>query len=127
MILWSKGMGKLVLSLRLCDRSGMANRDEGLVIEGVMGEPTYWDYAVTLGEQDVLDFLELLKQPQPTRFLITTEKRWAILGTALSSAAIFAFRTAVRFLGGGPRGAGAPRPSAGAASGESDGNDHGRS
>jgi hypothetical protein len=130
MILWSKGMGKLVLSLRLRDRSGMASRDEGLVIEGVMGQPTYWDYAVTLGEEDVLDFLELLKQPQPTRFVVMTEKRWAILGTALASAAVFAFRTVLCFLGGGRRGAGtpdAPRPPAGAASGESDGDGHVRS
>jgi hypothetical protein len=99
-ILWSKGLGKLVLSLRLSERSGARSRDEGFVIDGTMGPPTFWGYAVTLNEKDVIDFIALLRQPVPTRFLVATEKRGAILATALAGVTFFLGRTLYRLFGG---------------------------
>ena len=100
MILWSKGLGKLVLSMRLSERSGMGIRDEHVVIDGTMGAPTFWDYAVNLDENDVVDFIGLLNQPMPVRLLVTTPKRLSILWAALVGIGCFVRRTLFRFLGG---------------------------
>ena len=40
-----------------------------------MGPPTFWDYAVTLHEKDVVDFIGLLQKPAPVRFLVAAPKR----------------------------------------------------
>jgi hypothetical protein len=100
MILWSKGLGRLVLSMRLSERSGMGVRDEKLVIDGTMGSPTFWDYAVNLAEGDVVDFIGLLNQPMPVRLLVTTPKRMSILRASLVGIGCFVVRTLYRFLGG---------------------------
>jgi hypothetical protein len=100
MILWSKGLGKLVLSMRLSERSGMGTRGERVVIDGTMGSPTFWDYAVNLDEADVVDFIDLLKQPMPVRFLVTTPKRGSILSASVVGIGCFVRRTLFRFLGG---------------------------
>jgi hypothetical protein len=100
MILWSKGLGKLVLSMRLAERSGMGTREERIVIDGTMGAPTFWDYAVNLDEADVVDFIDLLKQPMPVRFLVTTPKRTSILLASVVGIGCFVRRTLYRFLGG---------------------------
>jgi len=100
MILWSKGLGRLVLSMRLSERSGMGVRDGHIVIDGTMGAPTFWDYAVNLGEDDVVDFIGLLSQPMPVRLLVKTPKRMSILAAALVGIGCFVRRTLFRFLGG---------------------------
>ena len=100
MILWSKGLGKLVLNLRLSERSGTSDRGDTFVIDGTMGPPTFWDYAVTLEEKDVVDFIELLQKPAPVRFLVAAPKRWAILQAALAGALSFMWRTLYRLFGG---------------------------
>jgi len=122
MVLWSKGLGKLVLKLRLSERSGMSTREGDLAIDGTMGPPTFWDYAVTLHEKDVVDFLALLQKPAPVRFLVATPKRWAILKAALAGALSFLWRTLYRLFGGagGANGAGG---AAGAGAGENSANE----
>jgi len=101
MILWSKGLGRLVLNMRLAERSSMKAGKPTVVIDGTMGAPTFWDYSVHLDERDVVEFLELLKQPPPVRFLINSEARWRILGASLVGIGHFLFHTIHRFLGGG--------------------------
>ena len=102
MDLWSKGLGRLVLQIRLSERSEMVAEKERLAMRGTMGAPTFWDYAVNLQEDDVLEFVQLLKQPAPVRFLTNGSRRKAILRTALSGAMLFAWYSLRRFLGGGP-------------------------
>ena len=85
MDLWSKGLGKRVLNLRLRERKALVERDGKLEIDGVMGAPVFWDYRVSLGERDVLDFLDFLKGPVPVQYLVGAEKRWMILATALAA------------------------------------------
>ena len=62
MDLWSKGLGRRVLSMTLGERELLADSDGYLVIEGAMHAPTYWDYQVSLEEDDIVEFLELLQQ-----------------------------------------------------------------
>jgi len=93
MDLWSKGLGRRVLSMTLGERDLLADSGGYLVIEGVMHAPTYWDFQVTLEEDDVVEFLELLKHPDALRFLVTDPARGRIFGTAATSAVIFLWRT----------------------------------
>ncbi|MCZ7530156.1 MAG: hypothetical protein M5U31_07290 [Acidimicrobiia bacterium] len=102
MDLWSKGLGKRVLSLALAERESLATRDDDLVIEGVMHAPTFWDYEVTLDRRDITEFLDLLQRPETVRFVIEDEHRTKILSTALSSALIFAGRTLRLLVTGSP-------------------------
>jgi hypothetical protein len=93
MDLWSKGLGRRVLSLSLDERDALETRGSDFVISGVMHAPTFWDYEVTLDRQDVVDFLDLLQRPDVVRFVAVDEQRTPILRTAISSAAVFAVRT----------------------------------
>ena len=102
MDLWSKGLGKRVLNLRLRERQALAERDGQLEIEGVMGAPVFWDYSVSLGERDVLDFLDFLQDPVPVEYLVGAEKRRTILATALAGALLFLRRTLFLVFGGTP-------------------------
>jgi hypothetical protein len=99
MNLWSKGLGRLVLSLRLSECGDVEVEEEALVLRGTMGEPVYWSYAVRMRESDVLDFLELLEQPAAVRFMSTGERRWALLRTALGAAVAFAWNFGCRLIG----------------------------
>ena len=101
MDLWSKGLGKRVLSLGLSESDSIDIVDDDLVIGGVMHAPTYWDYAVTLDRQDITEFLDLLQRPESVRFVFEDEHRNQLLKTALSSALVFATRT-LRMLVLGP-------------------------
>ncbi len=102
MILWSKGLGKLVLRMSLADRSSASDKDEKLCIEGTMGAPTHWDYSVNLNEDDVLDFVELLKQPAPVKFVVEAESTGRLVRTALMSGLLFTWNTLRCFLGLAP-------------------------
>lgn len=127
MILWSKGLGRLVLSMRLSERSGMAGQDERIVIDGTMEAPTFWDYAVNLESSDVVDFIEFLRNPVPVRFLVSTPKRWAIAGAAIGGITCFVRRTLFRLFGGRPAVIEAPTGAdRGSAAGQGSGGRNGR-
>ncbi|MCP4004147.1 MAG: hypothetical protein GY725_08135 [bacterium] len=98
MELWSKGLGRMVLEVRLSDRNEMRSETEGVVVHGTMGPPVYWGYAVTLGGGDVVDFIALLEQPAAVSFLVKSRQRWNILGSALLSMLVFAGAFARRLL-----------------------------
>jgi hypothetical protein len=112
MILWSKGLGKLVLNMRLAERSSTQGRDGNLVVGGTMGPPTHWDYSVKMAEDDVLDFVDLLKQPAPVRFLIEGDDPGAVVRTAFRSGIAFGWNTVRCFLGIAPRTEAAPQDTA---------------
>jgi len=101
MDLWSKGLGRLVLTIRLEERQEMRSEDAKLVMNGTMGKPTFWDWSVDLDETDVVDFLVFLKRPAPIRFMVENERRWAMLRAALQGAVVFGWRS-VRYLVFGP-------------------------
>jgi hypothetical protein len=110
MILWSKGLGKLVLRMSLAERSSAGEGDGKLVIYGTMGAPTHWDYAVKMKEDDVLDFVELLKQPAPVRYVVEGGSTGRLARTALLSGVLFAWNTIRCFLGMVPISVPTPAP-----------------
>lgn len=97
MDLWSKGLGKRVLSLSLAEHDSVTEREGLLSIDGVMHAPTYWDYAVTLDEDDIVEFLGLLQQREALRFVATDGRGRAFMRAAIPSAVVFIART-VRLL-----------------------------
>lgn len=100
MDLWSKGLGKRVLNLKLNERTQTDMADSKMVITGVMGPPVYWDYTVKMTARDITEFLEMLtKGDAPTTFIGRSAARWRIIGTAVSSLAVFTTLTVLRFLG----------------------------
>ena len=110
MILWSKGLGKLVLRMSLAERSSAGVSDGKLVIDGTMGPPTHWDYSVKMKEDDVLDFVELLKQPAPVRYVVEEDSIGRLIRTALLSGLVFAWNTIRCFLRMAPASAPGPAP-----------------
>ena len=95
MDLWSKGLGRLVLQLRLSERSSMTDEETSLVMRGTMGKPTFWDWSVHLDADDVVDFLVFLKRPEVIRLMIESDERWAMLRSALLGAILFGSRALV--------------------------------
>lgn len=102
MDLWSKGLGKRVLSLSLGERTGTGQRGARLEIEGIMHAPVYWGYEVRLDESDIVGLLDMLRKPEAVRFLATSRQRRRIFGAAAGSTVVFLGRSLRRLLGGGP-------------------------
>jgi hypothetical protein len=98
MDLWSKGLGRLVLRMRLSERSEMDAEGADLVLKGTMGKPTFWDWSVNLSDRDVVDFLVLLKRPDVVRYLVEDPGRWTLVRTAARGAWVFARETVRLFL-----------------------------
>jgi len=98
--LWSKGLGKRVLSLSLAEHDSVTQHDDLLSIDGVMHAPSYWDYAVTLDEDDIVEFLGLLQQREALRFLASGGRGRAFMRAAVPSAVVFVGRTASLLLRG---------------------------
>ncbi len=98
MELWSKGLGRMVLGVRLSERTEMDIDGERAIIRGTMGSPGYWGYDIRLDHEDVGDFRVLLKQPAAVGFVVTSSHRWRILAAALHSAVVFAWAIASRVL-----------------------------
>lgn len=67
MIVWSRGLGKLRLPLEL-PAATLHVRPDTLTMEGVI-EPVCWRYAIKLGPNDLIDFLNLLSRPETAGFL----------------------------------------------------------
>lgn len=82
-----------MLSLSLAENDSLAASDGSLVIRGVMRAPTHWDYAVTLDEEDLVQFVGLLQRPETLRFLGTGRRRMPFLRAAFPAAIVFALRT----------------------------------
>ncbi len=111
MDLWSKGLGRLVLALRLSERADMDVEEGELVMRGTMGEPTYWDWAVNLDEADVVEFILFLRRRESIRFMVSDRLGRRMLVRAVRGAVIFGLRTAGLILFGAGR-ARSPAPHA---------------
>jgi len=98
MDLWSKGLGRLVLDLRLAERTETVAQEDRVELRGTMGKPVYWNYAVQMQQEDVLDLLGLLKQPPAVSFIVGTQGRGRLLRSALGGALHFAWGIASRVL-----------------------------
>jgi hypothetical protein len=67
MIVWSRGLGKQRLPLKLPDAI-LSATSECLIMEGVI-EPICWNYAIRLAPNDLREFLKLMAAPRTAEFL----------------------------------------------------------
>lgn len=110
MELWSKGLGRRVLSMALGERTNTTRTPTSVAVEGVMHAPTYWEYAVVLDGQDVVEFLAVLSHPDAVRFLAGQGRATSFLRTATGNAALFLVNTAKAALSRRPAVAPAAAP-----------------
>ena len=82
MEVWSRGLGTRKLNLRL----GQANVEDcgdTMVIRGKMGPPVYWDFSITMTEEDLDDILHVAAQRGTISFLLGARNRWSLYFTAV--------------------------------------------
>lgn len=102
MELWSKGLGRRVLSMSLGERTGVARTPAEVSVDGIMHAPTYWEYSVLLDGDDIVDFLGVLEEPDALRFVARDKSFGRLLTTAGVNAARFLGNTALVAMGRAP-------------------------
>lgn len=88
MLLWSKGLGTKTLTLNLGEGVPKASSD-GLLIKGTIKEPVWWDYLITMTEQDVIDVLQVAVTKETVAYLQSVEHPWAVFGKLVVAAVRF--------------------------------------
>ena len=84
MKLWSKGLGTKTLVLNLGEGKPTV-ATEGLLIKGTIKEPVWWDYTITMTEQDLVDILKIAVNIETVDYLQTVKNPWKVLGTMAAS------------------------------------------
>ena len=70
MWVWSKGLGQTVMPLNL-NEAEVTVDPEKIIMKGRITAPKVnWRYSVTLREQDLLDFMRILNDPQVVKYLV---------------------------------------------------------
>lgn len=76
---WSKGLGKLTVDLHL--NKGTTVRSSGMLyLSGQMEAPVDWEYIMPLDEEDIVDFMALLRDPSLADYVATHPRKWQIYG-----------------------------------------------
>ncbi|HKZ51518.1 MAG TPA: hypothetical protein VJ256_07155 [Dehalococcoidia bacterium] len=73
MKLWSKGLGRRTLVIRLGEAQIVREKGE-LLLRGVIKEPVWWDYAITMTEEDVMDFFKVAVNRTAVGYLVNNKK-----------------------------------------------------
>lgn len=76
---WSKGLGKKTIQLYLSKGETIASGDT-LYLQGQMEAPVSWEYIMPMGGDDLVDFFELLKEPDVARYIHASPRRWQLYG-----------------------------------------------
>ena len=99
MDLWSKGLGKRVLSMNLEEYEEVTREEEGIMVKGTMGAPVFWEYKVSMNEADFTGFFQLLvKGNQAVDFIIHSPRRWQIYYRVVKNVATFLLLTALALV-----------------------------
>jgi hypothetical protein len=70
MWVWSKGLGQAVMPLDL-SKVEVLVEPEKMVLKGrIVAPKVHWKYAITMREQDLVDFMGLLNEPQVVEYLV---------------------------------------------------------
>lgn len=90
MIFWSQGLGQNSLNIPL-HQANMIRDGEVIYITGKMGPPVFWDFKVTLREEDIKDIINVIQYPAIANFLISPKIEWPIASKIVSGALKFVF------------------------------------
>jgi hypothetical protein len=84
----SQGLGENWLNLPIGEAK-MVKEGDLLFIKGRMGPPVYWDFKVTLREQDFKDIFLVAQKPNTAGFIIKSENHWGVYFTMIKEALKF--------------------------------------
>ena len=90
MIFWSQGLGQNSLNIPLSE-AHMVRDGEVIYIKGKMGPPVFWDFKVTLREEDIKDILAVIQHPTTANFLIYPKIDWFLFLKIIKGALKFVF------------------------------------
>jgi hypothetical protein len=94
MDVWSRGLGNRTLNLRLEETTTEILEDGSLKIKGIMGPPVYWNFAITMKKEDIVDFFKLVNRtPDCVDFLVHSKNRWSIYYTMIKGTSKFLLTT----------------------------------
>lgn len=82
MEIWSKGLGARKLNLRIGEGT-VKDCGHSMVVKGKMGAPVWWDYSITMTDEDIRDILQVAAQRGTIDFLFGAEKRTSIYFTGV--------------------------------------------
>ena len=89
MIFWSQGLGENSLNIPIGDAE-MVKEGDLIYIKGKMGAPVFWDFKVTLREEDLKDIFIVVQDPNTAGFLVNSENHWNIYLKIVKGALRFA-------------------------------------
>jgi len=98
MEVWSKGLGTKHLNLRLGE-ANVEDCGDTMVIRGKMGPPVWWNYSITMTEEDVVDLLHVAAQRGTISFLLVAKNRWRLYFTAVKQVVKLVTRLVAGILG----------------------------
>ncbi len=78
MNVWSKGLGQRSLNLKLGDGEVRTESNQ-LFVEGMIEEPVWWEYRITLGVEDVTDIANIIGRGQTIRFILGSGRTGEVL------------------------------------------------
>jgi hypothetical protein len=94
MELRSKGLGKKSVTMCLGE-ARVEDTGSTMVVAGKMGAPVYWEYTITMTEQDLIDILGIASKRGTVSFLLGCENKGRLFKSAIveGSKLIFGFVT----------------------------------
>jgi hypothetical protein len=78
MNVWSKGLGRKTIDLRLSAGEALNGGDQ-LYVKGQMEAPVSWEYVMSLRADDLAEFFELLRDPALIDFVYGSPECWRLI------------------------------------------------
>ncbi len=97
MKLWSKGLGTKTVTMSLKE-ARVENTGTEMLVKGKMGAPVYWDYTITMSEQDLIDILDIAARKDTVGFMLDCKSRRKVYSSAVTKATRIAFGTVTGFF-----------------------------
>jgi hypothetical protein len=82
MELRSKGLGKKSVTMCLGE-ARVEDTGTTMVVAGKMGAPVYWEYTITMTEQDLIDILGIVSQKGTVSFLVGCKNKGKLIRSAM--------------------------------------------
>jgi hypothetical protein len=94
MELRSKGLGKKSVTMCLGE-ARVEDTGTTMVVAGKMGAPVYWEYTITMTEQDLIDILGIVSKKGTVSFLLGCKSKGKLIKAAMAdgSKLVFGFAT----------------------------------
>ncbi|MCL5734349.1 MAG: hypothetical protein M1274_01970 [Actinobacteria bacterium] len=93
MELRSKGLGKKSVTMCLGEAE-VTDTGKAMVVSGKMGAPVYWEYTITMTEQDLVDILGIVSKKGTASFFLGCENKGRVVKAAIGDGSKLVFGVA---------------------------------